>query len=467
MVNFIDRSTQLQYCTAYELKLFCRKSGFNAMFIEFKVSNYRSIGEEQILSLLPASKQKEYQGNIIKKGSYKALNVIALYGPNGSGKSNLLKAMSTLAQIVNSFGYFSSTRKLPYEPFLLREGWSEKPTCYEITFLISENRYRYGFKFNQIEVVEEWLFRKHVSREVSVFQRSGNVIEVSSTLKASSRVIDAAIEATKQNALFLSSCDTFNIEEAKSVLQWFRKYIVVDGLNIVTEMVQTIKLSQDENNFYNQKIKKFFASLDLDIVDLEFKLKKFDDSEIPQELPEGIRNFLIENLSGKESFSIESKHRLYDEKGKRTSNTIAWKLEEKESSGTIKAFKLSGPLLWILENGGVLIIDEIEASMHPIMVIHIINMFLDKEINTKGAQLIFATHDINLLTYGALRRDQIYFSEKNNWESTEIYSLADFVYIEKDGSVSGNVKERPDTDKEKRYFEGKYGAIPNLGKFRL
>ena len=123
---------------------------------------------------------------------------------------------------------------------------------------------------------------------------------------------------------------------------------------------------------------------------------------------------------------------------------------------------MSGPVFWALMNGGVLIIDEIEAKMHPKMTLDTIDLFLNKDTNPHQAQLIFATHDTNLLTYSRLRRDQIYFAQKNKWESTEFYSLSDFVYIGANDPTKLE-KERPDTDKEKRYIEGRYGAIPILG----
>jgi AAA15 family ATPase/GTPase len=137
-------------------------------------------------------------------------------------------------------------------------------------------------------------------------------------------------------------------------------------------------------------------------------------------------------------------------------------MEQNESAGTIKAFEISGPVFWALMNGGVLIIDEIEAKMHPNMTLDTINLFLNKETNPNRAQLIFATHNTNLLTYSKLRRDQIYFAQKNKWESTEIYSLSDFVYMGSNDPAKLE-KERPDTDKEKRYIEGRYGAIPVIG----
>jgi AAA15 family ATPase/GTPase len=431
------------------------------MLIEFRVSNYRSIGEEQILSLVPAPKQKEHLDNIIQNGKYEALNVVAMYGANASGKSNLLKAIVTLDMIINLSTKFSSTRKLPYEPFLLREGWNEKPTFYELTFLAGKSRYRYGFEFNQLEIISEWLFKKSLGREVNLFQRSKDIIE--SRLKGSIKVIDAAIEATKPNALFLSTCDAFNIEEAKNIFQWLQNFIIVDGSRSEDEVMGTCKLFEEP--FYRQKIKDYLTELNLGIVDLEVISKDFDESDLRQEIPEEFRNVLISSLTGKKGYSVNTMHHIYDQNGKKTSRQHIWKLEEKESSGTIKAFHLSGSVIWSLMNGGVLIIDEIEAQMHPIMTLQTINMFLNKEININNAQLIFATHDTNLLSYADLRRDQIYFAEKNEWESTELYSLSDFVYLDKSGSSLKSAKERPDTDKEKRYFEGRYGAIPILGDF--
>ena len=431
------------------------------MLIEFRVANYKSIGEEQVLSLVPASKQKEHSENILQKGKHQALNAVAIYGANASGKSNLLKAMGMLKKLINFSARSSSTTKLPYDPFLLREDWINKPTFFEIVFLIAEDRYRYGVEFNENEIVSEWLFRKSVGREVNLFQRSQDTIDVSSGFKGSSKTIDAAIEATRDNALFLSTCDMLNIEEAKNILHWFEKYIITDGLNTEHEIVKTISLWDDEE--YRQKIKEYFTSLNFGIIDLDITTQDLDLSGLPEQIPNEFKNFLINKLTGAKKYTVYSTHRIYDSKCQETKNLQTWDLGRNESPGTQKAFELSGPILWTLMNGGILIIDEIEGKLHPIMTLHTINMFLNNKTNPNHAQLIFATHDTNLLSYANLRRDQIYFTEKNNWEATEFYSLSDFTYMGKKNGISE--KERPDTDKEKRYFEGRYGAIPVLGNF--
>lgn len=434
------------------------------MLLEFKVSNYRSIGEEQTLSLIPAPKQKDHPQNIITRAKYQALNAISLYGPNGGGKSNILKSMSLLDMLVHMSARTSSTTRLPYDPFLLREGWSDKPTTFEISFVISENRYRYGIEFNAFDIQKEWLFRKSAGREVNLFIREGDTIDVSSGYYGSKKIIDAAIEATRTNALFLSTCDILNVEEAKSIMRWFRHFSMIDGLNTEIEEIKTVELWQDEE--YREKIKQYLASLSLNILDVDVTTKEFEESELPDNMPNGMKSELAKTLKGKQSYTVFAKHRLYDSETKPTAKAHSWKWEERESSGAKKAFQLSGPVLWALANGGVLIIDEIEAKLHPVMTLNTIDAFLDKESNPNNAQLIFATHDTNLLSYSKLRRDQICFAEKNKWESTELYSLSDFVYFgDKNGEFKSE-KERPDTDKEKRYFEGRYGAIPALGNFQ-
>ncbi|MDR3366707.1 MAG: ATP-binding protein [Prevotellaceae bacterium] len=435
------------------------------MLLEFSVSNYRSIGEKQTLSLIPAPKQKDHEQNIIlKNGKYRALNAIALYGANAGGKSNILMAMSLLNKIVRISARATSTTKLPYDPFLLREGWMNKPTEFEILFVIDENRYRYGFSFTADEIKQEWLFRKSAGREVSLFERENDTIDVSSGFKGSKKVLDAAVEATRANALFLSFCDMFNVEEAKQIMQWFKHFSMIDGLNTEMEEFKTVELWQKEE--YRDKIKQYLSSVCLNIEDVDVIAKNFEETDLPADMPRDMRSLLAKQLQGSQGYAVFAKHRMYDMEMRPTVKTFSWKWEERESAGAKKALHLSGPILWALANGSVLIIDEIEAKLHPIMTLNTIDAFLSKESNPNNAQLIFATHDTNLLSFAKLRRDQIYFAEKNSWESTEIYSLSDFVYFgAKDGAFKSE-KERPDTDKEKRYIEGRYGAIPALGNFQ-
>ena len=429
------------------------------MLLEFKVCNYRSIGEEQILSLVPTSNQKEYGENIFQEGKYSALNGIAIYGANGSGKSNLLQALGIMNRIVRISARTSSTTKLPYDPFLLREGFSDKDTEFEIVFALGDIRYRYGFAYNSAAINKEWLFRKVKGRETKLFEREKDIIDVSSGFKASVKLAELAIEATRDNTLFLSVCDMLNIEEAKTILRWFSQVNIVNGQDSHIHEIQTASLLQQEP--YSGIIKEYLKTVCLNIQDVDVQNRELDEKELPSSINDNVKNL----LKGTKQIKVLAQHIIYDLQANPTSRTQKWDWDDRESSGSRKAMHLSGPILWTLANGGVLVVDEIEAFLHPIMTLNTIEIFLNPDSNTQKAQLIFATHDTNLLNYARLRRDQIYFAEKNNWESTELFSLSDFKYIgEKDGHTFTE-KERPDADKEKRYIEGRYGAIPALGKF--
>jgi len=411
-----------------------------------------------VLSLVPSLNQKEYSENIIARGNYKILNAVGVYGNNASGKSNLLNAFELLDKLLYISARSSSTTKLPYKPFLLREGFGQKPTKFEIVFLVENNKYRLGIEYNRTKILKEWLYRKAVGREVMLYEREQEKIQVSSGFNGSPKLIDAAVEATRDNSLFLSTCDMLNLAEAKTLFKWFDKLAYVNGIETEREEITTISLWKNER--FQPKIKEYIGLLNLSIKDLQVVLEDFDASKLPKDLSQGLKDMLVTNLEGSQGFKTLSSHQFYDELGLPTQRALHWDLDEHESEGTKKAFHLSGPIIKTLLEGGVLIIDEAEAKMHPLMTINTINLFLNGKTNPNNAQIVFATHDTNLLSYCKLRRDQINFIEKNSWESSELFSLSDFKYFD-----NGNPTERPDIDKEKRYFEGRYGAIPVLGEF--
>ena len=427
------------------------------MLVEFSVTNYRSIGEKQTLSLTPAPKQKEYPENIISENQFSALNVIAIYGSNASGKSNLLRCISVMDEIVHISSRTSSTTKLPYDPFALKEGYTDKPTEFEVVFVADEKRYRYGFCYNQSSIIREWLYRKNVGREVPLFLRENDVIDVRSGFQGSKKLIDTAVEATRDNALFLSQCDSLNVEEATMIMAWFNTLHVINGLYTEKHEVSTVELWQQTT--YREKINQYINSIAMDIQGIDISIKKLEENDLPSDFPAQLKDKLSK-------YNVQSFHHTYSKDNKPTNEFLSWDFDKHESEGSKKALQLSGPVLSALMNGEILVIDEMEAKLHPIITLNIIDMFLDPKCNPKHAQLVFATHDTNLLSYSKLRRDQIYFTEKNKWESTELFSLSDFVYFnEKNGEIIEE-KERKDTDKERRYLEGRYGAIPFLGDFK-
>ena len=343
------------------------------MLIEFRVANFRSIGEEQILSLIPASNQKEYFDNIIEEGKNSALNVISIYGANSSGKSNLLFALYVMRLMILASPKYSSTEGLPWLPFLLKEGLSDSDTKFEVLFVLNGARYRYGYKYNGKRVGQEWLMRKISGRETAVFQREEDVIEISSGFNGSNKLIEAAIEGTKPNNLFLSMADVFNVEEAKEIIAWFYN---VDTLNMRSPFSlvnQTNSLLKDSE--YSSAIRGYLKSLSLGIEDVV--VSEDADSERSGRPPE-----------------LKAVHRLYDSSGKPKKDTVAWDFTKFESSGSNRALNISGSVVKSLKAGGVLIIDEVEAFMHPIMTLSLIELFMNPESNPNRTQLIFSTHDI-------------------------------------------------------------------------
>ena len=342
--------------------------------------------------------------------------------------------------MLKSFYFFRNNRYITF--FLLKEGLSDSDTKFEVLFVLNGARYRYGYKYNGKRVGQEWLMRKISGRETAVFQREEDVIEISSGFNGSNKLIEAAIEGTKPNNLFLSMADVFNVEEAKEIIAWFYN---VDTLNMRSPFSlvnQTNSLLKDSE--YSSAIRGYLKSLSLGIEDVV--VSEDADSERSGRPPE-----------------LKAVHRLYDSSGKPKKDTVAWDFTKFESSGSNRALNISGSVVKSLKAGGVLIIDEVEAFMHPIMTLSLIELFMNPESNPNRTQLIFSTHDTNLLNYLKLRRDQVYFMEKNKWESSELFSLSDFKHRNAEGE---EVSERWDSDKEKRYIEGRYGAIPFLGGFK-
>jgi hypothetical protein len=425
------------------------------MLVQFKLSNYRSFAQEQVLSLVPSSSKTDFEQNILKNenGKYSFLNGLAIYGPNSSGKSNLLNAIKTLSKMIFSSNKTNSTTDLPYDPNLLVEGYRDMPTTMELVFVAENVRYRYGLSYNKEIIVSEYLFRKKSGREVELFFREKGDIEVSSGLTGKMIRIEAAIESTRDNSLFLSSCDQFNIAEATIIFGWLKKLIVIDGLDTSVEEVNTLELLEQDS--FRDDVNKYLHELDLGFTELEVQKKSFDVSDLSHTPEDPGKADIVKQIIGQTGPRMMSRHDRYKPDGSKLSESVSWGVDERESSGTLKAIHLSGPIIFALRNGSTLIVDEIEAKMHTKLTKSIISLFLNPEINKFGSQIIFSTHDTNLLDALDLRRDQIYFVEKGNIENSELYSLSDIVYA--DGK-----KERKETDKERRYLEDRYGATPDI-----
>ena len=416
------------------------------MIIEFSLENFRSFHSRKTLSMA-ASSISDFPENIALVGNNKLLTSAVIYGANSSGKSNLLRGMSIMKNVVlDSFEKSSiSSITNAYDPFLLNTTAFEAPTYYEVIFITEGIKYRYGFTVTKDTISSEWLFETKKKAEKPLFIRVEDGIEVMSSFHEGKNLE----ERTRDNALFLSVVDQFNGSTAKRIIKWFKNFNVISGLKHDNYRAVTFGMLEDPE--MKLLLSNYYTQLDLGFQDLKVQRKEVKVEDLPSDVPEELFKQLVSDLEGKTMFTLKTVHKLFDEYGNEK-GVKEFDARRQESSGTNKMIDLSGPIFDTLKNGGLLVVDELDAKLHPLLTLSIIKLFQNKEVNTMDAQLIFATHDTNILSMSQLRRDQIYFVEKNRQEETDLYSLVEYGNVRKDRSF------------EKDYIHGKYGAIPYLGK---
>lgn len=404
------------------------------MLVNFTVKNFRSFKEERTFSMEAAS-IKEHKESVINRNNYNLLPVAVFYGANSSGKSNILISMLRMRSIVITSNSINPGQSLPYDPFALDETSKTQPTFFEIQFIYKETLYRYGFEYNKVEIVSEWLYEKKFGeKEYELFIRSGEEIEVNEKRFLEGKLIKEN-NLTSPNRLFLSVVAQFNGEKSKLIFEWF---LFLNGLSGLDDekygnFTSEVFLNEQYSDIAN-KAQEFFNDLQLGFSEFSVELGNKGDED---------KAVMLDELTT---------HNIYNQENEKI-GTEKFSKDKMESEGTKKVISLSGPIFATLKSGGILIVDELDAKLHPLLTRNIVLLFMDPEKNTNGAQLIFATHDTNLLDLAIIRRDQIWFAEKDNVESTDIYSLVEFK--DEEGK-----KVRNDCDIKCNYIKGRYGAIP-------
>lgn len=421
------------------------------MLLEFSVGNFLSFKEKKSLSMEATAISDFSENNVISFDNVKLLKSVVIYGANSSGKTNLLRALSIMRRIIITSAKQSSTEGLPVIPFLLSSETSSKPSFFEVLFFIQGKRFRYGFEVNQKAVITEWLFEVLRTKERLLFIREKDKIQVEEIFNEGTNLE----EKTRDNALFLAVCDQFNGKISGQIMKWFKNVRTISGLEHEDYRGYTFSMLEAEKT--KDQLMSFFSKLDLGFDKVVVSKSDFNPTFLPKGLPEDVLKQMISDLQGKTILNAETLHKKFNKDGT-VVNLVKFDLRNQESSGTNKVFDLSGHVFDTLKLGGVLVIDELDAKLHPLLTNAIVKLFNSKEYNPCNAQLIFATHDTNLLTLGNFRRDQIYFVEKDHFAASDIYSLAE--YKEKDGA-----KVRKDRSFEKDYIQGRYGAIPFIGNF--
>ncbi|MCI8891181.1 MAG: ATP-binding protein [Eubacterium sp.] len=411
------------------------------MLIQFNFKNFKSFRDEASLDL-SAAKMTEFSDRVVSEGNDKILPMAAIYGANASGKSNIYHAFEYMADyVIESFKYGDEEEKFEEyrpTPFLFDSVSSDAESSFEVYFTIpgdmAEKTYHYGFCADRRGVTEEWLNvkAKTARKYASVFYRSTreDLLDLSGLPKSSRDNIQVALE---KQVLIVSLGAKLKVSKCKDIRDWFMANEFADFGDPFTNFFLLRRLPKgfiDDDNV-QKKVIEYFASFDEHIKDFEIE-------KLPHDAD-----------SKEETYKISSLHKKID------SDTFAAIPLNMESAGTLKMFALYPELQDVLEKGSVFFIDELNARLHPLLVRNFLLTFLNPEINTKHAQLIFTTHDTWQLSNQLLRRDEVWFTEKDEQGISKLYSLADFV------DESG-ARIRKDESYEKNYLIGKYGAIPTL-----
>lgn len=420
------------------------------MVTSFKVENYRSIDDEITLSFEASTgiKDMDNKGFSVAAGLH-ILNSMAFYGANSSGKSNIFKAIGRMKNIVIQSVRLNDGEQLPYDPFLLSDK-QMRPTRFEITFIDGSDKYIYGFRYTALRIEEEWLIAKFPKRsQKTLLKRTIENIEIDEQNFNEGIAIKSGSIPLNSNRLFVSLAAQLGGKVSKRILEWFRiKINVVSGLRD-NSFSQVTKEMLHCNTEYKADILHFIGSMDVGFVDVTTEQEKIDEMKLPKGLPVE----LIASLKEHPLITAYSRHEKYNSEGM-TVGTVDFNIEDKESDGTKKLFNLSGPIIDTLKNGKTILIDEMDAQLHPLLSREIVNLFNNPDSNLNGAQLIFTTHDTNLLSKKQLRRDQVVFVEKERLSNMTRVTPMMTIKLE-NGS-----KPRTDSNYEKNYLEGKYGAIP-------
>ena len=412
------------------------------MLVEFRVANFRSMREEQVLSLVASKDAAQLKTNCVESGVKAVPHILrsgVVYGANASGKSNLIKAIQYMrGVVVESAALIQPGQTFSVQPFRLDSKSAELPTTFEVTFLLDRVRYQYGFSITSQRIVAEHLLVYKAFKPQKWFERrfdeetGKDVYEFGPALKGQKNVWEVA---TRANSLFLSMAVQLNSDALRPVFNWFQNQLVI--INEVTPLTPQFSVEMIKNLSRKKEICDFLVAADISISDIDVITTKSSGQVLRFDLAVGKSEVATEEI---EDNQIKF-HHLTD------AGAATFDLNE-ESSGTRNLFFLAGPILDILEKGIVLVVDELDTSLHTLIVREIVRLFHDPQMNVAGSQLIFTTHDTALLdTFGLFRRDQIWFVEKDNDQSSTLYSLLEF-------------SPRKGEALERNYLQGRYGGIP-------
>lgn len=394
------------------------------MLIQFSVENFLSIRDKVVLSLL-ASRDTEHPDSLITDGNKSYLRSAVIYGANASGKSNVLNAFWFMVDYVLTSHNQQLHKQIERTPFKFDGETPTQPSSFEVIFTTGRIRYAYGFSVTDKEVVEEYLYYYPKGRQAMIFERK-NTKDYRFTVDPDEQGL--LKDRTSANKLYLSVASNWSYPKVVPVLEWFASCQIITKNSVADAYGLEAALLKDDD--YRSAIASMLRVADLGIHSL--RVRETDALAARKQESGAFPN-------------IDAVHMITDKNGKAAAYTLNM---TEESDGTNSYFKLIGVVKRALEQGTLFVADEMDAHLHPLLTKHLVSLFNSSEQNPNGAQLIITLHNTNLLDLDVLRRDQIWFTEKDEQSAaTDLFSLYD-------------LSVRKDTKVEKGYLIGRYGAIP-------
>ncbi len=414
------------------------------MLLDFTVTNHLSLEKTQTLSMV-ASSLKDIQGAILHSPAAPAAGVlpaVVIYGANASGKSNFISALRFFRKAISTSHRLGNAESgIPCSPFAFHPDIKASST-FTANFILNDVRYQYGFECDQDIFMKEWLLSFPNGTQRVLFNRDKQKFRFGRSLRGENRVIS---QLTRKNSLFLSAAVQNNHEELTKIAFYFETF----AFNTETNVKSLSVAQRFSKTDIDPRVITFLNRIGTGIVSYKKTENAFPErvQAMQKDFAGVIAKYTNDEFSlpaeAHQQVSIELEHQAAD--GNRISLAL-----ERESSGTRRLLVMLGPIFKALDGGGVVIIDELGANLHTQVCEAILALFCSKETNPLGAQLVATTHDTNLLRSELLRRDQIWFAEKDSDGATEIYPLTDF-------------KTRKGDNIEKGYVQGRYGAVPFSG----
>ncbi|HOO56748.1 MAG TPA: ATP-binding protein [bacterium] len=439
--------------------------GREKMLIEFSFSNYLSFKDKVTLSMI-ASNDDTLPQNVVKNAQGTDLNLLksaVIYGANASGKSNFIKAMTFMKYFVEkSYMTLDKDTSINSSPFKLDQAYFQKPSEFEVVFLREGIRYIYGFKIDKKNVLQEWFYHYPKGQQSLLFERTSNTGDIKRDYKFGNSFKGgkkSLAEKTKRNSLFISVAAQFNHEIADIVVSWFSEYFKVVDYDhpLIKEQHSTIEKAVSNEESKN-RIVEFLKVSDTGIEDISIDYEKLDDGIKVSDFLQNCDNSTEVIIGQRVHHSPNILKISILHKGKNAggeSSLIPLKLGE-ESAGTKKLFDISETWINSIDSGSLMIVDEFDLRLHPLLSENLVNMFNSDSINKNNAQLIITTHNSDLLDKNIFRRDQVWFTEKSRETgSSSLYSIWDFK----------KNKARKTENLRKNYLAGRYGAVPILSRF--